>query len=116
MMAPHKGDETQRCQLMVHFFFHSSMKWYTIDFRSHLRHLWLMICLLILLPFAMYFLMIIKYGVFDMQKAIIAGVLVFVLFIFPMILLHLNYYLVNRNHRFAFDESQGEMIFRNGQE
>jgi|GEM_PF-2034398 len=89
------------------------MKTYALDLHSHLRHLWLMLFLLVLMPFVLYFLMIVKYDVFDLKKAVIAGVLVFVVFILPMLILHFNYYSVNKGSSFSYNELEGEMIFKN---
>ena len=91
------------------------MRTFRININSHMRHLWLLLFLLILLPVSIYFLVLFKDGFFDLRKAIIGSVIVFIIFILPMIILHLNYFLVNRNDSFEYDESNGIMIFRKGQ-
>ncbi len=89
------------------------MKTYTVNINSHIRHLWLLLLLLILLPVSVYFLLIHKHGFFDLQTAVMGSVIVLIIFILPMIILHLNYYFLNRRDSFSYDESNGTMIFRN---
>lgn len=87
------------------------MKTFIINSKSHFRHLWLLLFSLIVIPTSLYFLLISRDGKFDLNKAVIAGIIVFAVFVFPMILLHINYYLKSKGRSISYDESTGQLIY-----
>lgn len=89
------------------------MKIFKVNFRSHFRHLWLLLFLVFFVPVGLYVLILFRYGVFEPDKFLIALVIVLLLFFLPLILLHTNYYLYSRGVVFWYDKTQGVMIYKN---
>lgn len=57
-------------------------------------------------------MMIYKAGHFELKPALFMGGFVFILYVTPMIVLHIQYYLLNRTDTFEYDCSLGKMIFK----
>mgnify|MGYP001794232344 CR=1 FL=1 len=92
------------------------MNTYSINLNSHIRLLWPYIFATILLPAIMYFLLIYKRGYFDLELALLAGSIFFVIISIPVFSLHLKYYLTNRNDLFNYDRLNQKIIYQTEQE
>ena len=88
------------------------MKTYTIDFRSHFRHLWIIILFVILLPLGIYYMSIIKLGYYKQNEGFALGGVIFFVFVIPHLILHLNYYLKNKREIFQVDSSGTKCIYQ----
>lgn len=84
---------------------------YTITSKSHFRHLWLYILLIIGLPAVIYFLMIYKKGYFEIGTALLVGGITFVCYSIPVVAIHIRYYFENKNAVFTYNASSGELIY-----
>lgn len=84
---------------------------YTITSKSHFRHLWVLIPIGIVLPAAVYFLMSYKLGYYRQDTAFLVGSITFLFCVFPMIVLHINYYLKDRDNAFEYDSLSGQSVY-----
>jgi hypothetical protein len=87
------------------------MKKYTVNTRSHFRHLWLLLFLLIFVPIGVHYMMIFKGGDYSNDIRILIGQIFLLVYILPMVLLHLNYYFENKGDYLFYDKAQGAFIY-----
>jgi hypothetical protein len=86
---------------------------YKIKNSDHIRHLWLYVIEVISFPAIIYFVLLYKKGFFDLNTALLVGAIFFPVFSIPLISIHLNHYLRNRNDVFKYDRSTGQAIYQN---
>ncbi|WP_140160556.1 hypothetical protein [Algoriphagus antarcticus] len=88
------------------------MKKFSILIADHSRHLSILIFPLLIVSIGIYLMVVYKVGHFELIPSLFMGGFVFILYVVPMIVLHIQYYLLNRNDTFEYDCSIGKMIFR----
>ena len=85
------------------------MDTFKIDFSNHIRSGWLIILGVLIcvnFPYILSFL----YPSQQYEDSILVGIIVFVLFVLPAIIIHVNYYLVNRGDVLKYSPQQKEII------
>jgi hypothetical protein len=92
----------------------TEMESFKIDTSDHVRPLKSLLLVIVIFSIGIYFLMIYKYGSFDLQKGLIVGVITLSLFVLPMLILHLQYYFQNRHDKFEYDQLSGEIVYQRG--
>jgi hypothetical protein len=90
------------------------MELFKISASDHVKHLWLYILVIVSFPVIIHFLLLYKKGVFDTNTALLVGAIFFLVFSIPLISIHLNHYLRNRNDVFKYDRSTGQAFYQNG--
>lgn len=90
------------------------MKTFKITISDHVRPLKSLVIVIIVFSIGMYFLMIYKKGYFELNTALLVGGITFLIYVFPMFILHMQYYFINRNDIFKNDKSSGKMVFQSG--
>jgi hypothetical protein len=90
------------------------MELFKIKTSDHFRHLWLYILIAICFPAIIYFLLLYKKGYFESNTALLVGGIFFLGNSMPLLSLHLNYYLRNRNDMFKYDKSTSQAIYKSG--
>lgn len=82
---------------------------YRMCFRQHFQNSWpILIPLIIFL--ALPFFMVLKYGMRDIDEFIELAVVGFLIFFVPQLLLHLNYYFINRYTRVKYIPSEEKLL------
>lgn len=92
------------------------MKIYTLNTKSYYRHLWPLILFGLVMPIGIHFLMMAKMGGYTLKTALIVGVIFFIIFILPVIILHINHYLVSKGRSLKYDKNEELFIYNNGVE
>ena len=90
------------------------MRLFKVNASDHFRHLWILIPIGIVLPVAVYFLMVNQFGYYKQDRALFISGITFSVCVFPLVLLHLNYYLKDRFSTFKYN-SLGESVYQNGE-
>lgn len=70
----------------------------------------------VFLPSIIYFLILYKKGYFELNTALLVGGIFFLGYSIPLLSIHLNYYLRNRNDTFKYDKSTGQAVYKSGKE
>lgn len=87
------------------------MKTYTIDNKSHLRHLWIIILLIFVIPIISHYMMILKSTEYTFSRAIYIGVVSFLVFILPILAIHFNHYLTNKGCTLEYNKDSHQFIY-----
>ncbi|MFA0961216.1 hypothetical protein AB9P05_05390 [Roseivirga sp. BDSF3-8] len=87
------------------------MKVYKIKRSAHLRALKSIVVTILFFSIGLSLLVVYRYGYLDLKKVFIAGSVSFVIFVLPMLLLHLQYYIINRYDSFSYDDVKQVIIY-----
>lgn len=79
------------------------METYKINIRSHFKHLWIQILFLIILPFVIHCIMLLRLGSYTEREGFTVSAITFLIFTIPHLILHFRYYLKNRKDVFQID-------------
>lgn len=87
------------------------MKAYKLTVGTQIRHLWGLLLLMAVMPLVIHYLMIIKLGGYTFETALKVGIIFFVIFIAPTILIHINHYAHSKTVQFSVDTEAGSFLY-----